>query len=1190
MAKKKGTKKKNPVTTATPSGLSIVRSNNKFTFSWKKKGKDAKDGQFVRYRIQTASTKKSTWSKWANFLIDTYIKKGGKKVKTKTSNLGPNVSSRTKELNLTDYYPYRNKKKAFKPYLKAISFEVKTNQKEKVKVGNDKVNPKASEYKDAIKTFEIKPPLKPAIVATFEGTKINRTTFDWAADHATNSHDWATHCYVYHRVRYESSKTPAWTLLPSKKGASTSAWSGRRVYTEQTEVFAKKSIIHEMLIVVRGPNGEARATASHTYARPRQADIYTNPTQEQIRKLGVAPPKVVVTDADGMTCTVYWRNNVDIWHPIDYTAVEYAIAVPEAGLKCPDDASWKAGPSIYRTGATDGATFSIDGVIGNDQILYVRVNNYHDTEACTAYGVPKIVNKGLKFTLANPTALSIVSSDPTTCRITINAQNNSQVPDSYLAVYFRKKTKDAQGKEVVSDEIIHTYSGGLSDIIQCPNWNGLLDYSFGVKAVVGRANASQKDAGFTDDELKGTKYTVYTIPTENMASTSIVWKGGNIPKAPTSVNLVDRGNGTVNVSWDWSWEYANTAELSWADHDDAWESTDEPSTYRIEGTHTPRWNIAGLDPGVKWFIRVRLIKANTEDNTETAGPWSSLELGEGHSYIDLASAPNVPLLDIPSYVTTTDEDFTASWEYSSTDGTAQDYAEICLVTFNDNNEIQYGDIIARNDGENGGLQNLVINPFSDPLNWTPDSDYHLAVRVRSGSGRFSDWSGYQTIRVVKPIDISVDMESTSLVDRQIERTEEKTIIVIDEETGEETDESETITVTESHYFLTKLPLNIKVNGAGPDDDTTITILRSEAYHLDRPDESDFDGFENELIATKSAKGDGLISIGLADLKFGASLDDTAKYKIICAVSDSYGQYKEIENPIEFIIDWEHQALMPVGAAVFDEENYISVITLGTPDPVEYQLPTGETVTDSWQEGDSYDIYRLSVDRPELIYENAKPGETYVDPYPTLGEYGGHLVVYKTIYGDYITRTNELAWVTFEEPDGDTLDSPYNIIDFDGQRVYLMYNLDLSSSWAKDFKETKYLGGHIQGDWNPAVSRTGSINTVSVTTINQETIQAMRRLATYPGICHVRTRDGSSYAADVQVSETLNHDPFELVSYSLTITRVDAPEPEGITLAQWEALQIPTEDIDFDGATEEEEEVPIPGADDEEPTTSTEGEG
>ena len=60
---------------------------------------------------------------------------------------------------------------------------------------------------------------------------------------------------------------------------------------------------------------------------------------------------------------------------------------------------------------------------------------------------------------------------------------------------------------------------------------------------------------------------------------------------------------------------------------------------------------------------------------------------------------------------------------------------------------------------------------------------------------------------------------------------------------------------------------------------------------------------------------------------------------------------------------------------------------------------------------------------------------------------------------------------------------------------------------------------------------------------------------WPGICHVRTKDGSSYAADVQVSESRKHDKGQrIVDFSLSITRVDPEDYDGLTYAEWMETQ------------------------------------
>jgi hypothetical protein len=335
-----------------------------------------------------------------------------------------------------------------------------------------------------------------------------------------------------------------------------------------------------------------------------------------------------------------------------------------------------------------------------------------------------------------------------------------------------------------------------------------------------------------------------------------------------------------------------------------------------------------------------------------------------------------------------------------------------------------------------------------------------------------------------------------------------------------------------------MPLSVTVTGAGEGGTTRVIIERAEDYHIDRPDESTFNGFEGETIAIYSQTGESTITISNDDLI--GHLDDGARYRLIATVQDGLGQ--SAEAVLDFEVAWAHQALAPDASVVMDSESMIAQLT-----PT---APTGAANTDVC------DIYRLSADRPELIYPNAEFGTTYVDPYPTLGEMGGYRFVLRTANGDYITAEDTLAWTDISA----SLDAPENIIDFGTGRALLEFNTDLSHAWAKDFKETKYLGGSIQGDWNPAVSRTGTLNAV-VTADNTDTVEIMRRLATYAGICHVRTKDGSSYAADVQVGESYAQDSaHKVVSYNLSVTRVDSDGYDGMTLAEWEAVNPDTNSL------------------------------
>ncbi len=297
--------------------------------------------------------------------------------------------------------------------------------------------------------------------------------------------------------------------------------------------------------------------------------------------------------------------------------------------------------------------------------------------------------------------------------------------------------------------------------------------------------------------------------------------------------------------------------------------------------------------------------------------------------------------------------------------------------------------------------------------------------------------------------------------------------------------------------------------------------------MDRPDESVFEGYEGEAVYSFSQQGEAQITINQEDLI--GLLDDGAAYKLIATVQDTYGQSASAE--INFEVHWTHQALMPQGTVVV--ANSIATIT-----PVGVTGATG---------GDTCDVYRLSADKPVMILKAAEFDTAYVDPYPAIGEHGGYRFVFMTPNGDYITEDDELAWVDVAA--GFNTDT--TIIDFDGNRIVLQYDLEVSHNWTKDFTETTYLGGSIQGDWNLSVHRNTSVNTDIVVVDDPELIAMMRRLAAYPGICHVRTVDGSSFAANVEVSEQQSYEKAgKIAAFTLAITRVDTQELDGMLASEW----------------------------------------
>lgn len=1046
MAKKEVTK--------APTGLSIVRSEDKFTASWKIGDKDYADGQYFQYAIDT--TGKVSW------------------LPTKNTAIGVKTTSRViTTIDKSNYYPNTDSEGNNKPFLYNICFRVAGNRKKyKTRSGRKKKthNPSSSAWTS--KGFVVNPPKKPTLTYVLDEELTNVCTFSWNAPYESND------SYIFTDVQWQtilvknSSEADGGKLDWSNAEGGTGGAEGSKTITEDTSILYKNgnSYTRWFRARSRGPRGVYTANGSngwvyekHVYALSHQADVTGTSASE--------------TEEGGFQCTVDWTaGQSGGQNPIDKTIAQYTITTPDEGLTCPSGASWKNANISRDTEAGDAAVFGIDDQLGKDQCLFIRVNTQHDSNI--TYGKPQLSYVGF---LKDPSGLS-VSTDNVTHKATITATNNSSVEDSILIVRYVPSSGDPIDVGVIPH-------GSTSVTVQCPNWDDQKAIAFEVYAIVG-TTVKQTRADGVDS---------YSV-TVGMRSQNTVSEGGAVPVAPknVSVSRVEGKSDTVRVDWDWPWSEAGSAEISWSDHDDAWESTDEPESFLISNLHASHWNISGLETGKTWYVRVRLIAGNmaTSDGV-TYGPWSDVSQGT----IDLSSAPNKPVLILSNSVIPEDGSTIASWVYTTTDNTAQAYAEVAIV-------------------ENGAYipiahsltaQHVTIPAQSENYTLYTGNIYNLVCRVKSASGKLSEWSDIVSLTVAKPI--TCEIVQTSLVSQHIESMR-----------GVDT--------------LTKMPLSVKVTGAGDGGITTVVVERAEDYLMVRPDETNFNGNKGEMVLQTSPPLVGINQASFNTDDLIGPMDDGAVYNIVATVQDGLGQKDSVTLPFE--VHWEHQAEEPSAEIVIDEENliaYIKPIAPANADPE-----------------DVADIYRLSADKPELIVEGAIFGETYVDPYPALGDMGGHRIVTRTKNGDYITEGNQIAMIDSPELGVNPIENEdlLNVIDFEGRQIRFYWETDYSNTWAKDFQETTYLGGSIEGDWNPAVSRSGTLSSKAITVLDQEMLKDVRRLANYSGICHVRTADGSSYSADVQVSEDYTDDEKGMVAnYSLSITKVGSQGFDGMTKEQWD---------------------------------------
>ena len=594
----------------------------------------------------------------------------------------------------------------------------------------------------------------------------------------------------------------------------------------------------------------------------------------------------------------------------------------------------------------------------------------------------------------------------------------------------------------------------------------------------------------TDTDTSVTTYTINpTMQSDNQ------WAGGYVPRVPTNVSAVTTETpGEVLLTWKWpNWANVNRAEVSWSKNPNAWESNKGPETYTMTSLNQARIRISELEIGATWYFRIRL--ANETERTTTYGPYSDTV------QVILSSSPSIPVLTLSRGVIPVEGSYKASWVYASTDGTKQAYAEIVRAYLDDDGEVDHYGSATVATATSAKSVNITAKKT-----WTP-GQYNLVVHVQSESGLWSEYSDPVALYIVEPIECEIT--DTSLVSRTI------------------TDElNNSITV----YDLTELPLSVAATGATAGGTTQVIIERADEYHIRRPDETALDGYDGETVAIARVSGEKTVYIAAEDLV--GRLDDGAPYRLIVSATDSYGQTDT--KTIDFEVHWTHQAEKPT--ATVDMENGAAVITV--------TAPTGYVA------GDVCDIYRLTADNPELIVGGGEFGIAYVDPYPAIGRGFGHRCVHRTLNGDYITEDMQPAWIDLSDMDGDIFESDHGIINFDGYELHFRYNNELSSTWDKDFQQTRYLGGSIVGDWNPGVVRQTTINAILLADVDED-FRNLRRLADYTGICHVRTPEGSSFSADVQVGDSISYsEAGRLVHATLTCTRVDAVEPDGVTYEEW----------------------------------------
>ena len=1079
--------------TKTPTGFKCTRSGTALKFEWTCGDQDYYAGQWFRQVfLENGAYRRISWTQ---------------------------VDGRNREYTcylpaLTNYYPYTN------TYLESFAFWLRGKRRDGLPSGTG-----VSWSEEGGLVYNIAVPRAPSLDNSFNKDRQNETSFVWQSPDADNNTEYMLTDYERETILVQDCNTDNGANVNWSKASRYSGGETSQVITESTVFANYYSYTRWYRVRCRGPRGASGWVYSrHVYAQP--------PYPYSVEA------NVDFSNNSGYRVSANWVADATIAHPIDTTYVEYGTVTPNVSVTTDNDkshaelidpvlASASQVSVTADTSGKDGIVFTTnDGASDYDKVLAVRVYTQHDNQKSYS---PAAYVYGSFGGLKAPSNVVLSNFDPVTKRIHVNLTRNTEVVGSHTALYYK----------TASDPANSICIGIIKDSTTLPLTVQLPDSCIDEEFIIGAKN---RVGDYSPIEPLEDEYTNYTLTNELIISDT-EWKGGDVPKPPRDVTLSSSDVGAITVGWDWTWTAATGAELSWSTDEKSWNSTNQPSTYSVYNTSASNWIIAGLDVGT-WYVRVRLFKEN--EGGITYGAYSETKS------IKLASAPLTPSLILSDTVIPDDGEITCYWAYTTTDGSGQMHAEVCEATVVDG-VITYGDIIARTTT----AQHITIG--AKDQGWLEGETHHLAVRVISASGEASDgWSAPVSFSVAKKIPFAI--LSTSLTD-VTETIGESTVTykaltsmplsieVGSTEDGYNLSDDTTVDSTKIYYELEDGEYVVVADPTGNPHENeyyertittgkvTIIVERAEPYHLDRPDGTMYDGFERETIAIINQDSVGTSVIN-RDSLIGI-FDNGCKYRITAMITDAYGQIANAD-PIDFVVKWAHRAVMPTAdVESFQEDDYVTI------------MPISPSITGYDYTYDKCDIYRLSADQPVLILRDAEFDTKYVDPYPTLCKFGGYRIVYKTIDGDYTTEDGNLAWTDYNDTGSYIIEQFRTVINFGNNSISLPYNLSINNSWSKDFTETKYLGGSIQGDWSSAVSRSSDISTTVVIDQDPDTVKALRDLAVYTGPCHIRTPEGSNFIADVQVKDNREEKWVNKLSkITLTITKIDYEVLDGVDYDTW----------------------------------------
>ena len=513
----------------------------------------------------------------------------------------------------------------------------------------------------------------------------------------------------------------------------------------------------------------------------------------------------------------------------------------------------------------------------------------------------------------------------------------------------------------------------------------------------------------------------------------------------------------------WPNDDSTGTEISWSVHEDAWESSEQPSTALItwkdatsQGNYanSASFTIYGVEQGQEVYVKARRYYQDDDGNIVDYSAYATAASDTMWPYVP-AMPPSEVQLIAPAFVPR-GADVPLTWTFKS--DAPQTAWVVYAVTETTENDVTS---ITSREGVLSGEDSF--GACTVPADMLSGDSVKLTVSITTGS----EWAESQVAEVMFADAPALEVTYPSANDPDYQTT---------------------------WPLLLEQPMALYCQSDTGDDLLHVRVL-SNGVSYDMPDGS-YSQAEGEPVfdawlQPAWGESDGSYYT-VAALPSDVPFVDVGVYTWeATAQNATTGLLSETQSG-QVKVRWAHQAHMPgdeTSITVYADARAAEI----TPAPPSNVSPS-----------DVLDVYRMTPDGIDLVAEGVRYGSALMDNHAPFGE-GTYRIATRTVDGDVAWRDVEYSL-------------PCNNLrfDWDGRSVELPYNIVRQDSWSKDFEQRAHLDGERVGFWNAGASRSASLSTDMVKFSSKADQALVRDLATYAGPVFVRLPNGCAYQANVDV--------------------------------------------------------------------------